>query len=114
MDNKLTKDSQTKPRKDNKHTAIRSTKSTASKLKKILALANKKDHGSVIKMEDLLTKIATEIDQKFIQELQEESLSEEDKFKRDYNEYCSHNGKISMDEFFKLVRQGTIFQGQKM
>ena len=102
--------SQQKPKSDSKYTGIRLTKTTAAKLKKVLAQVNKKDFGNTVKLDTLINYLITTMQENTVIELQEDSLSEEDKFTRDYKNYCSKNGKVTKDEFFKLVRQGLVFQ----
>ncbi len=105
---------QHKTKTDSKYTGIRLTKSTAAKLKKVLAQVNKKDFGNTVKIDTLINHLITTMQKNTVSELQEDSLSEEDKFKRDYKHYCSKNGKVTRDEFFKLVRQGLVFQPSQM
>lgn len=100
---------QQKQNSDIKYTAIRITKNTANKLRKLQTQINKKDFGSSVPITDIINHLVDNISPELISILQENSMNEEDKFKRDYKLYCSQSGKISKNEFYKLVRQGLIF-----
>lgn len=106
--------SQTKTKSESKYTGIRLTKTTAAKLKKVLNHINKKDYGNSVRIDTLVNYLITKMPKDIVQELQENSLSEEDKFLRDYKKYCSESGKVTREEFFKLVRQGLVFQPSQM
>ncbi len=101
---------QPKTKSESKYTGIRLTKSTAAKLKKVLTQVNKKDYGTSVKIDTFINYLVTKMPKNTIQDLQEDSLSEEDKFLRDYKQYCSKVSKVTREEFYKLVRQGLVFQ----
>jgi len=114
MENKNTKPAQPKTKTDIKYTAIRTSKTTANKLKKLQTIINKKDFGCSIIIDQILSYLIENVTPEMITMLQENSLNEEDKFERDYKLYCSKSGRITKNEFFKLVRQGLIFQPANM
>jgi len=109
MDNELQAPTSKQKSSNSKYTSIRVTRTSANTIRKTISAANKKDYGEILRPCDLVDLLVQSINSDTINQLQEQSMSEQDKFDRDYKNYCSQYKKVTKDEFYKLVRQGQIF-----
>ena len=109
MDNELQTPTSKQKNSSSKYTSIRVTRTSANTIRKTITTANKKNYGELLRPCDLVDLLVKSITNDTINQLQEHSMSEQDKFDRDYKNYCSQNKKVTKDEFYKLVRQGQIF-----
>ncbi len=99
----------TKVKQKSEFTALRVRKNTLKKLQKHLSLINKKEYGKKIRPDFFLNFLLDTFDPADIEQIQESSLSELDKFERDFKMYCKNEKVVTKEEFFRLVRQGKVF-----
>tara|TARA_Y100000590_G_C15627280_1_gene979850 strand:+ start:262 stop:633 length:372 start_codon:yes stop_codon:yes gene_type:complete len=92
--------------------AIRVRKATAKKIKEFIKELNKKDFGAKIVIDDLIKKLLTFVNQDVLFEIQEESLSNEDKLERTYQQYKKENPDVSKDEFLGILISKVPLQNQ--
>jgi len=78
---------------------IRVRVETRKKILQEVAKANKKDFGRRIRAEDILALSLSLLEARHIQELQDASLSNADRFERDYRAYIAKHGHISKDAY---------------
>ena len=88
--------------------SIRVGKATSKQVQQTLEQINKKDFGKRVKLDALVALAMTRITQSDIATLQENSLSNQDRFERDYATYCTEYGKISKDEYLGKRLSGEI------
>jgi hypothetical protein len=99
--------------KKNDSSTIKITKETKRELSKLLMKVNKKDFGKRVRVEKLLLLALQQIDDSHIKQLQNESLSNEDKLEMKYREYISKNDNISKDDFIgKLLAGESVLGGE--
>lgn len=85
---------------------LRVSNETRKKVFSELQKANKKTFGRKIKADHLIALAITRITAQDITELQEKSLSNQDRMEQAYREFVSKHGQISRDEFIgKLLTQ---------
>lgn len=94
--------------KKNSVTAIRVSKATGKIAQQVADKANDKQFGKRVKLDRILAKALSKLTQDDIRELQETSLSNQDRFERDYAAYCSEHGKVSKDEYLGLRLSGQL------
>lgn len=87
---------------------IRVKKETAKEIKKRLNQANNKSFGRRVKADDLITKGLSLLEDHHIKEVQENTLSYADKIDQKYKEICAQRGKITRDEFNKMIVEGAV------
>lgn len=92
--------------------AIRVRKATAKKIKDFIKELNKKEFGTKIIIDDLIKKLLTFVNQEVLLEIQEESLSNEDKLERTYQQYKKENPSVSKDEFLGILISKVPLQNQ--
>lgn len=85
---------------------IRVSKATGKIAQQVADKANDKQFGKRVKMDQILALALSKVTQGDIKELQETSLSHQDRFDRDYAAYCSEHGKVSKDEYLGLRLSG--------
>ena len=90
-------------RKKATSTVVRINTEAVKSLKKLLDQANKKQHGKRIKSSHLVAKAISLITDEHIKELQQESLTNQDRLEIQHAEYCKQNGHISKDEFLGML-----------
>lgn len=90
------------------YASIRVAKETARSLQLQLAQVNKKDYGKRIKPDQLIALALGLIKPEHVTQLQETSLSNQDRFERDYSAYIAEHGKITKDEFLGKLMKGEI------
>ncbi len=95
-------------KKNHKNMSVESN--IVNSLDKVLIEVNKKEFGPKVRRTQLLEHLLNKISTEDIRNLQESSLTEEARFKRDYKSYCKSKKRITEDEFYGLVRQGKIYQ----
>ena len=88
--------------------SIRVGKPTSKQVQQTLEQINKKDFGKRVKLDALVALAMTKITQSDITTLQENSLSNQDRFERDHAAYCTAHGKISKDEYLGKRLSGEI------
>ncbi|MCK5073273.1 MAG: hypothetical protein KAQ98_07585 [Bacteriovoracaceae bacterium] len=84
-------------------TPIRVTKITAKKINVMIQKLNKKLFGKSIRVDDVLKKALSLLEEKHFKEIKEASLSNADKLEIQYREYCKNNGQITQDEFLGIL-----------
>ena len=80
-------------------TPIRVMKITAKKINGIVQKLNKKSFGRSIRIDDVLKKGLSLLEEKHFEEIKEASLTNADKLEIQYLEYCKNNEQITKDEF---------------
>lgn len=111
MDNQETKPIVKKKVKKSDSSTIKISKETKRELNKILVKVNKKDFGKRIRGEKIILLALQQINETHIKELQNSTLSNEDKLEMKYREYISQNGNISKDEFIGKLLSGESVLG---
>ena len=106
MDNQQIKAIVKKKVKKSDSSTIKISKETKRELNKILVKVNKKDFGRRIRGEKIVLLALQQINKTHIKELQDSTLSNEDKLEMKYREYVSKNGNISKDEFIGKLLLG--------
>lgn len=95
------------PKKPNS-TALRVSNETRKKVLTELSKANRKAFGKKIKCDALIARAITKLTAQDILELQEQSLSNEDRFEQRLRDYISKHGQITRDEFLGKVLGGEV------
>lgn len=96
---------QTKKSKSNT-TPIRVLKTTAKSLKSMVQKLNKKPLGKKIRVDDLILKALSLLEDKHFEEIKNSTLTNADRLEMKYQEYCRVNGPVSKDEFLgKLMTE---------
>ncbi len=107
MENTMTsKKEQKQNTKKNNISAIRVSKATGKLAQQVSDKANDKPFGKRVKLDRIVAKALSKLTQDDIKELQENSLSNQDRFDREYAAYCSEHGKVSKDEYLGLRLRG--------
>jgi hypothetical protein len=100
---------QTKKSKSNT-TPIRVLKTTAKTLKGIVQKLNKKPLGKKIRVDDLILKSLSLLEDEHFEEIKNSTLTNADRLEMKYQEYCRVNGPVSKDEFLgKLLTENGAF-----
>jgi hypothetical protein len=103
MESTMTSKKEQKPAtKKNNVSAIRVSKATGKLAQQVAEKANAKAFGKNVKMDKIVAKALTKLTQDDIRELQEGSLSNQDRFERDFAAYCAEHGKVSKDEYLGI------------
>ena len=89
---------QTKNNKSNT-TPMRVLKTTAKTLKSMVQKLNKKPLGKKIRVDDLILKVLSLIEEKHFEEIKNSTLTNADRLEMKYQEFCRANGPVSKDEF---------------
>ena len=109
MENTVTsKKEQKQAGKKSNVASIRVGKATSKQVQQTLELINKKDFGMRVRADKLIALALTRVTQSDLTGLQEGSLSNQDRFERDYSAYCAEHGKISKDEYLGKRLSGEI------
>ncbi len=112
MENTMTpKKEQRQNTKKNNISAIRVSKTTGKLAQQVSDRANDKPFGKRVKLDRIVAKALTKLTQEDIIELQEGSLSNQDRFERDYARHIAEHGKVSRDEYLGLVMSGSVANG---
>jgi len=89
-------------------TPVRLLKSTAKELKSMTLSLNKKPLGKKARIDDVIVKALSLLEEKHLEEIRESTLSNADKLELSYREYCKANGQISKDEYIgRLLANGS-------
>jgi hypothetical protein len=94
--------------KKNNSSALRVSNDTRKKVLSELAKANKKTFGRRIKADQLIALGLSRLTAQDIVELQEKSLSNQDKMEKAYRDYVSKFGQVSRDEFIGKMMNGEV------
>jgi len=114
MENAMTsKKEQKQVSKKSAVSAIRVSKATCKLAKELKDKADAKAFGKNVKMDKILARALAKLTQDDIKELQEGSLSHQDRFDRDHAAYCAEHGKISKDEYLGKRLNGEEASVQK-
>jgi len=93
--------------------AIRVKKETAKSVQELLKKLNKKDYGRRVRADELISLAIGLVAPEHHQKLQEATLSEQDRVKREHREYCAQNGKISFEQYIgELRKKAAAFDAQ--
>lgn len=114
---------QVKPvKKKSNYSAVRVSSGTQKQLTKILQKANKKAFGTKVKSDSLIALALTKIDDSDIKKLQENTISQRDRFEMYFQEISKKNG-ISREDFYKQIleeklnnseEKSSTFQSEKV
>jgi len=88
--------------------ALRVSNETRRKVLSELTKANKKTFGRTIKPDQLIALALSKLTSSDIVELQEKSLSNQDRIEKAYRDYIAKNGAISRDEFLGKMLTGEV------
>ncbi|MGK5083115.1 hypothetical protein WDW37_07390 [Bdellovibrionota bacterium FG-1] len=97
-----------KAAKKSTHVAIRVEKTTGRLVQQILDQINKKDFGKRVGADAVIAIAIGRVTQGDILGIQETSLSNKDRFERDFARYVAKHGKISRDEYLGKRLNGAI------
>ena len=89
-------------------TPIRVFKATAKTLKSMIQKLDKKSFGRKVRVDDLILKSLSLLEDKHLEEIRDATLSNTDKLEISYQEYCKTHGQISKDEYL-----GRLLSDQK-
>ena len=107
MENMVISKRELKPSaKKNNASGIRVSKATKKLASQIKDKANEKQFGKKVQIDKIVAKALTKLTQDDIKDLQDNSLTNGDRFDRDYVAYCAKHGKVSEDEYLGLVMSG--------
>lgn len=99
--------------KTNTMLAIRVKKETAKVVQDLLKKLNKKDFGRRVRADELISLAVTLVTPEHHKQLQDATLSEHDRVKREFREHCSKNGNISFEQYIgELRRKAAAFDAQ--
>jgi hypothetical protein len=87
-------------------TPIRILKSTAKTLKGLLQKLNRKPLGKRIRIDDLVLKSLSLLEDKHYEEIKDASLSNTDRLEINYHKYCKQHGQISKDAYIGQLLNG--------
>lgn len=91
---------------------LRVLRETKKKVAADLAVLNRKDFGRRITSSDYVALAISLVRPEHLEQLRDASLSNEDRLKLRFQEYCDKNGKVSRDEFLGILlaggREGTV------
>ncbi len=94
------------------YTSMRVLKDTRKKINLELSKVNKKDYGRKNSADELILYALDLISTSDVEALQEQTLSHQDRFDRDYLIYIQSNGQISKDEYLGKRLSGEISNQQ--
>jgi hypothetical protein len=96
----------TKAKKKPKTDGLRVRRETKKMILSELANLNKKESGRPITPDQYVSLAVSLIRPEHLQQLQDQSLTARDRFRRRYQEYCQQHGKVSEDEFLETLLGG--------
>ena len=88
-----------KSAKSSPHSSIRVRKDTRKRVLTELARINKKDFGKKVRTDELIALALGLVTPDHFRVLQEASLSNADRFERDFRAYVAKHGQMSKDEY---------------
>ena len=91
-----------------KSSTLRVLKETRRRVLQELAKINKKDYGRKVKFDELLSLALNKVTANDHKALQECSLSNSDRFEKQYKEYATKNGSLSKDEYLGKLMAGEL------
>lgn len=89
-------------------TALRVKPETRKKILLELAKANKKEFGRKVKADDIIAVAINLVEPHHIKELQEATLSNQDRLEREFKAYIAKHGPISKDSYLGKRLRGEI------
>ncbi len=101
-------DKKSKAAKPSAHGAVRVHKETRKRVIVDLARINKKDFGKTVHADDYMALAVSLITPEHLTRLQEQSLSNSDRFERDYKAHVAKNGHITKDAYLGKRLSGEI------
>ena len=96
--------------KSSAHASLRVRKETRKRVVADLAKVNRKDFGKKIRTDQYIELAISLVTPEHLVQLQEGSLSNVDRFERDYKAYVAKHGSISKDEYLGKRLSGEIGQ----
>jgi len=109
----IAKKTRSQDSKGNAMMAIRVKKETAKSVQDLLKKLNKKDYGRRVRADELISLAVTLVTSEHHKTLQDATLSEQDRVKREHREYCSKNGNISFEQYIgELRKKAAAFDAQ--
>ena len=96
------------------YVTVRVNKPTGKLLQQAMDEANKKNFGKRVKVDKVIAKAIGKLTQQDIKEVQEDSLSNQDRLDRDYAAYVSEHGKVSRDEYLGLIMSGKANKSEEV
>ncbi len=97
-------------KRSSKFSSIRISRDTRRKLENILLIANKKAIGRKIKIEQALNLAIELVEEKHIKELQNRSMTNEDRKELLRQKYVELRGSISKDEFTGFMMKSEFLE----
>jgi len=97
-----------KSSKPNGYASLRIKKEIKKRIMSDLARINKKDYGRKVDLSEYLDLLMGLFTLEHICQLQEGSLSNADRFEREYREYIANNGPMPKDEYLGKRLSGEI------
>lgn len=95
-----------RPSKQTQSVSLNIRRETRKRIQTELARANKKDYGRTVSADDYIAMAIGLMTPEHIKQLQEASLSNADRFERDYRRYVATAGHISKDAYLGLRLKG--------
>ena len=92
-------------------TTQRIRKETNRLLQSLLSKANKKKLGRKLTVDEIISFSLKLINETHIKDLQESTLSNQDRLEQSYREYCSQHGSVSKDQFLGQLLKSASFVG---
>ena len=94
------------------YAVIRVGRETHKRLAADITKVNKKDFGKKVRLDELVALAIGLVEPKHLQQLQEGSLSNQDRLERDYRVYVEKYGSISKDDYLGKRLRGEIDAGK--
>ena len=82
---------------------IRIYKSTARLLRSIVTKCNRKSLGRKVKVDDVIQKALTLLQDSHLDEIKSSTYSSQDQLEIEFKSYCKVHGAISRDEFLRIL-----------
>lgn len=94
--------------KPSAYASLRVKKETRKKAMSDLAKANKKDFGRRVRMDEYVSLALSLVTPEHLVSLQESSLTNKDRFEREYRDYVTQHGPIQKDAYLGKRLRGEI------
>ena len=92
---------------------IRITKVTARQLKAIVGKCNRKAHGKKVKIDAVIQKSLSLLQDAHLEEIKTATYSSQDHLEIEFKKYCQTNGQITKDQFLAILLANAIPQVSK-
>jgi hypothetical protein len=88
-----------------RYEAIEVSKETKKKILTNVAILNRKELGKPVTPDEYLAFAVSLVTSEHLEQLKNQSLTNQDRLQVKYREYCKSHGKVSMDNFIGILLQ---------